>query len=436
MRSTRKRSPFVAVVSLAVALGIAGGARATLILEGDWTTPGAPIEIADNVILGTPPTITLSTTEGGSSGAPITISGTVDDDVAGSTHLIFRAGPDHEIAITAEVGGIIPPAGLTVDSASQIRLAAANVRGPIILLAPTPTVTILNGNLATNGGAITINGNVLLGAAANITLNTVGGGGGGNITLGGMIADDVANSSGLVLAAGTGTIDLMGTVGIGNAIGSLTINSAGQVNLPTVTTGGAVTVTATSLDVTGPMAAGGNVALNVTTASLDGLITAGGALTGFAGTVKVYASGSLQNAVAIAQAGATITAAASTYSETVNVDKAVTVDFDSGTTIDKTVTISAHGVEFGGTAEWLSVAGLSIDEPSSLDIGSLVLYVDKNVASTLDGWISDGRLMSSTWPTLVAAYDEPNDRTVVTPEPATLALLALGGLMVRLRRRK
>lgn len=50
---------------------------------------------------------------------------------------------------------------------------------------------------------------------------------------------------------------------------------------------------------------------------------------------------------------------------------------------------------------------------------------------------SDGRLLSSVWgPGIKATYNATFDRTEVTPEPATLALVVLGGLGVLARRRR
>ena len=67
-------------------------------------------------------------------------------------------------------------------------------------------------------------------------------------------------------------------------------------------------------------------------------------------------------------------------------------------------------------------------------------YVDGDVESTMDGWISDGRLFSSIGPPLQVFYDPMDDWTVIIPEPGTLSLLAIGGLVVAflalLRRRR
>lgn len=105
-------------------------------------------------------------------------------------------------------------------------------------------------------------------------------------------------------------------------------------------------------------------------------------------------------------------------------------------TIKQTFTVNSS-VSLGGAAESLSVQALSITNECHLDVGDVALYVDGNVEGTLDGWISDGRLSSSVWGASIdAAYVSGLDRTEVTPEPATLTLLAVGlaGLVLRRRR--
>ena len=101
----------------------------------------------------------------------------------------------------------------------------------------------------------------------------------------------------------------------------------------------------------------------------------------------------------------------------------------------QTLTVSG-AVGLGGAATYVSLHALSITNGCSLDIGAIPLYVDGDVESTLDGWISDGRLLSSDWGASIdAAYVSGLGRTEVTPEPATLSLLA-AGVLAMLRRRK
>ena len=418
-----------------VVLGLSSGAGATIVLEADRETPGTPIVLSDNVLLGAPATLTLRTTGGGSPGADIYIDGSTNDDFFNTTTLFLDAGAGGNIRLAGPVGDTAAVAALVVTSANAATLPPVTTAGGGGVNVNANAIN-LNGNVATAGAAITLQGNVTLGAAAAITLDTTTGApAGGNITITGTVNDDAANTSGLLLKGGTnGNINLQGAVGGGTPIASLTINSANQVSLPAVTTAGAVSVTATTLTLGGAMSAGGNVALNAGTVNLNNKVTAVGVLTGTAGTVNLSMSGSLQNAFDIAASGALLNVAGGDYAESATAGTACTVKFSGNTSLGGTLTASG-AIALGGEAKSLAVDALSIGESGSLDLNDIYLYVDGNVELTLGDWISDGRLFSTAWGSLIdASYDSSLDRTAVTPEPATLALLALGGL-VALRRR-
>jgi hypothetical protein len=427
------------LIGVLAVLGLATTASATLTLEGDDETAGAPIVYTQDVVLGTPATITLRTTLGGSPGANITLMGSVNDDAANPTHLFLDAGTAGIVSLEQPVGTLVAVGGLTVNSAISVQVPDVHVQGPggVNVNAGAGVIT-LAGNIVTNGAAIVIQGNVVLGVPAVVTLDSSGGGGGGNITVNGTVVDDGLSATTLVLKAGTGNVTLQGTVGAVQAPAGLTVASANQVSLPTVTTAGPISVTATKATVNGPMASGGSaVTLNAATVDLKALIqTGGGALSGTASTVNVTTAASIQNAVDVAAAGATLNIDAGNYNESVTAGKALTMTFTGDSTIKQTLTVNSS-VSLGGAAESLSVHALSIMNGCLLDVGDVALYVDGNVEGTLDGWIADGRLSSSVWGTSIdAAYVSGLDRTEVTPEPATLALVALGGLGALLRRRR
>jgi hypothetical protein len=84
-------------------------------------------------------------------------------------------------------------------------------------------------------------------------------------------------------------------------------------------------------------------------------------------------------------------------------------------------------------SECLFVSQLVINPGSSLDLYGRDLYVAGDAAALLQGYIDDGNMCDSTGRALYATYDVAYDRTFV-PEPATLLLLALGGLSLIRRR--
>jgi len=421
-----------------LAAGLLSQAAVAVTLDGDLETSGEPITLSD-VTLGTPPEITIRTTAGGSSGANISITGTTNDDVAMTTAVNFNAGTAGDVSLQ-DVGNLNPPQNLTIVSAHQVALQNV-VAGAITVNAGGGIV--LNGNLQTMVGGITLQGNVTLGAPALIRLDTVFlvFNQGFPITITGTVDDNVIGTSGLVINAGMNSnVNLQGAVGGAVPIASLTILSANQANLPAVTTaGGAVNVTSNAVTVNGPVTTGGgNVALNAATVDLKALLNTGaGVLAGTASTVNLSSGGSLQNAVDVAAPGATLHVAGATYNESVTVATALTMDLLDTTTIGQALAIQ-NNVGLSGLAAYLAVDALAISGEAMLDVGSIPVRVDGDVEFTLDEWIGDGRLLSSTWgATLDAVYDPVGDWTCVSPEPAsaTILIAGLAGLFLRRRLR-
>ncbi|MCX5674517.1 MAG: hypothetical protein NTX87_05870 [Planctomycetota bacterium] len=431
----------VLLVGVLVAGLLSQAAHATITLEADWEEEGMPITLSEDAILGAPPDITLRTNLHAPLGADITVMAPINDDPVNPTHLYFDAGTAGTVYVGSAIGELVPVAGVDILAAGRVDLAGVRTQGPGgITAGNAPAGTTLNGNLATQGGAITMQGNIVLGLPAAITLDSSGGGGGGGaITFSGAVSDDTLSATTLILKAGTGNVTLQGAVGGPIAPFGLTVVSANQVSLAAVTSAGPITVAATKLTVNGAMASGGMaVALNAPTIDLKAVIqTGGGALTGTASTVNLSSGGSLQNAVDVAAPGATLHVAGATYNESVTVATALTMDLLDTTTIGQSLAIQ-NNVGLSGLAAYLAVGALAISGEAMLDVGSIPVRVDGDVEFTLDEWIGDGRLLSSAWgASLNAVYDPVGDWTCVSPEPAsaTILIAGLAGLFLRRRLR-
>ena len=85
--------------------------------------------------------------------------------------------------------------------------------------------------------------------------------------------------------------------------------------------------------------------------------------------------------------------------------------------------------------ECLFVEELEIAPDSSIDIGDFYLYVQGNVEGQLQEWIDEGRLFSSSYPTIDAIYVSSKGWTQVVPEPGCILLMIMGSIFL-LRRSK
>ncbi|MGH6690304.1 MAG: beta strand repeat-containing protein, partial [Gammaproteobacteria bacterium] len=131
------------------------GPGSTTILNADIITAGAAILIDDSVELGAPTSIRLDTTNSGAvpGGANVTITGTVNDDLAGSSSLVLSAGTAGANTLGGAVGNTDAIASLT---------ASGNT-------------TALNGGLVTTTGDQTYNSAVTLGMATTLAATGVSG---------------------------------------------------------------------------------------------------------------------------------------------------------------------------------------------------------------------------------------------------------------------
>jgi filamentous hemagglutinin family protein len=172
------------------------GPGQTTTLNADIITAGAAITINDSVILGVPATITLDTTNGGAvpGGANVTITGTVNDDIAGTSGLVLRASTGGANTLGGAVGNTTPIASLmTSGNTTAINGGLVNTtgnqtyNGPVTLgtattlAASAPTANIaINNSLSAGANSLTINSGNNLVIAGNVfsgpqTVNAGGG---------------------------------------------------------------------------------------------------------------------------------------------------------------------------------------------------------------------------------------------------------------------
>jgi filamentous hemagglutinin family protein len=170
--------------------------------------------------LGTSTNLTLNTTGGALS------VGTVH---AGSTSLrtlIMNSG-----AGTLQVGAI-GTAGNTEFASTSISGSTVTLNSDIVSNALTLAPT---GTLFANGDITTTNNPISFPTAVVLTATNVFTSSGGNITFNDLLDGDVADTRGLTLVAGSGTIDFNQAVGSMQPLSSLEIDSAGDVNANALT---------------------------------------------------------------------------------------------------------------------------------------------------------------------------------------------------------
>ncbi len=308
-----------------------------------------------------------------------------------SSIVIGRADGQHVITINAVT--FFDPVTIRTPVAGSIAvngtLTGAD-NASITLDGPSATTT-LNADIVTAGNPITISDNVILGAPATITLDTTNGGAvaaGANITITGTIEDDVANTTGLTLRAGTaGNIDLQMAVGGTVAPASLTVISALTARFGgAVTTAGAQNVTATTIQTNGTHqttnsaitftgnvtlqnatilnAGAGNITVTGTVngaftlaANSTGATTFGGAVGGTTALTSLTTDAGGTTAI---NGGAVTTTGAQTYNDPVTLGAAVTTLTSTG----------AGAITFGNTVNGASA--LTVNTAGATTFGGAV----------------------------------------------------------------
>ena len=244
------------------------------------------------------------------------------------------------VTFSGAVGGTTRLASLTVNG-GQIDLNTVATTGAISV---TGTNIDLNaGSYTSQGGNITFTGPVDLDHSAAVTVTS--GSGGGDISF----SSTVNGARALTVTGGTGSVTFSGAVGGTTALASLTV-TGGQIDLSTVATTGAISVTGTNIDLNGP-----------TYSSDDGNIT-------FTGPVDLTV-----NVTVDSDANDDNTDGAITFASTINGGYALTLDADTGavdlqgavggTTRLASLTVDGGQIDLNtvATTGAISVTGTNID---------------------------------------------------------------------------
>jgi len=354
-----------------------------------------------------------------------------------SVKLVNSGSPWGPVETTQVARNLNVTTGSTLDLngyGMTVAIGNANVQGQVTDsygVGRTSTLLLAeNAGLTVNGGTVAVD-QLTLNAGSNLSL--LGGASLSNtaFTLAGTnivtntsgantIAGPVTLNGGVTLNAAAGTLNLTGS--IGGAGGSVTKNGSGVA------------------------AYGGAASYGGTTAINGGVLRVNGSYSG--GAITVNSGGTLGGggtiSSAINMAGGTINPGASPGTLTVN---NATVNFGSGGTLAMEIAGLAGGqydvLNFTGTGA-LNLSGtndvldLYILSPYYSQIGDTLTLVTSSTA--ISGGFETLRLFGGNWPgAYTVSYPGGNTAQIQflisIPEPASLTLLALGGL-VGLRRRR
>ncbi|MBL3526510.1 MAG: filamentous hemagglutinin N-terminal domain-containing protein, partial [gamma proteobacterium endosymbiont of Lamellibrachia anaximandri] len=332
------------------------GPGATTTLNADIVTAGNAIVISDNVILGTPATVTLNTTNGVATGADINIAGTVDDDGTASA-LVLNGGTGGTVTLSGAIGADTAIDGLTVSNAAQVDLA--NVIAATAIAVTGDNID-LNGTIYTsNTAALTFTGAVDLDSGGAVTL-TSGGGAGDDITFTSVV-EDADNADSLVLNAGVaGIVELLGAVGGNNALAALTVINSAGITLPALgIVGDLIVNSAGAITDSGVLDIGGDAQFATTAAN---------------GSVTLDQASDIDGALIVTTDGTGITSVTN-LTDAINLGAITTAQLTigaAGAITDSSVLDIGGDTQFTTTAANGSVV---LDQASDID-GALVVTTD------------------------------------------------------------
>lgn len=218
---------------------------ATMSLDGIFSESGSgSVSLADDI---TTTNDTISFTNPVSLAGPVQIdSGAGVGDVTFASTIngaqtLTLVGGTGLIRFSGAVGGSTPLTSLSASAATIINNNSIQTTSTI---GETGAIQ-LGGNMTTTNSSVTLTGNVTRTNSDNVTINT--GVGAGNITITGTINGDITGRN-LTLTAGTGSVDLQGTIGSVTPLQDLTISGddISLANLGDATLGSTGTTQATA----------------------------------------------------------------------------------------------------------------------------------------------------------------------------------------------
>lgn len=370
-----------------VTIGVAGGAGTLDLSNTDLAALGTGI---DSIAIGRAAdnhAITINTT-------------------AFNSATTFRAGSGGTIAVNGDLGG---------NGSASLTLIGA---------------TTLNADIVTASNAITITGDVTLGAAqSTYTLDTTanGSGAGANISVSGTINGESAGTRSLTVRAGSSDVTT-GNVGETNRLGALTITSVDDANFGTVNADTIAQTAGTGTSTFGDITAATEVNLvgtnfdfqDATVTNLDFFVQNSGTAT-FNGDITTTAGAFAQAGTGTVSLGGDITSGLG-----VDIAGAITLTGDSaisssggvvfvGSTVNGThdLTVTGLDIEFAGDVggtnalDVLTITGDGVTFTGSVAAGSIAVTADNNVTINDD--------LTATTISILGGFDGTGNLTFANP---------------------
>ena len=208
----------------------------TITLKGDITVDDSAVSFSRPVVLGANVTIDTDGDNDAANGN-ITFSSTVNGG-----HSLTLDTDGGSVRLSGAVGGTTKLTGLTVLNAGQVDVNSIRTTGAISVKGTN--IDLNSGVYESDDGAITFDGPV------DLTVNTTVDSDKDNDNTDGKIefTSTINGAHALTLDASTGAVELKGAIGGTTKLTGLTVSNAGQVDVNSIKTTGAISVKGTNID--------------------------------------------------------------------------------------------------------------------------------------------------------------------------------------------